>query len=132
MTDTTLAQDLQRLRRALAEARLNLRATTERHKRIQAEREVAIIAGLYGGDPKNMGANQADRDRQMTIELTHDNEYQDVSEELFRTTAAVTRLEAETEGLRDLRREREWLSRDKLADALLALPNSDVLAEVLR
>jgi hypothetical protein len=114
-----IAAELGRLRHALVEARLALRRTTENHKRVQAEREVAIIAGQYGGEPRNMGANQADRDRQMILDLSADGEYQAAAEALFDASADVLRLEAELDALLDVRRDREWYIRDHIADALI-------------
>jgi hypothetical protein len=114
-----IAPALAAVRLALADARLALRRTTETHRRVQAEREVAIIAELYGGAPKNMGSNEADRDRQMILDLSRDAEYQAASEALYRATEEVMRVEAELDELLDVRREREWSIREHIADALI-------------
>lgn len=124
-----IATELGRLRTTLVEARLTLRRITDLHKRAQAEREVAIITGMYGGEIKNMGANKEDRDRQMILDLSADEEYQAVSGELYLAAEKVMRLEAELDALLDVRRDREWAIRDHIADALVG---REMVEEVTR
>jgi hypothetical protein len=66
------------------------------------------------------GKNAEERKANLTIALATDQEHRTLCYNYEQTTTRLERCEAELEGLKDERREREWTIRARLADALIS------------
>jgi hypothetical protein len=113
--------DFATIRRDLAHAKINLRHIKDDFEKTKAQREHLIIAGMNG----TLGKNAEERERNLTIALSGDDEYQGALELLRRAEADIDLIEARLETACDERREHEWRIRGKLADALLGRVQSD-------
>lgn len=71
-----------------------------------------------GGDEKKIGANETARARALIIALADDLVYQETVQRYRNLAEAVERTEAVLEEAIDVRREREWAIRLRLAEAL--------------
>ena len=118
------------VRRDLVAARIALRNASDELASARAAAEQRAIdaavatarAGANGKkevDPeKALGANERARERALTLALADDRDYQAVRLRVRGLEEAVDLLEAELEDARDVRREREWEIRARLAEAL--------------
>ena len=117
------------VRRDLVAARIALRNASDELASARAAAEqraidAAVAAARAGAngkevDPeKALGGNERARERALTLALADDRDYQAVRLRVRALEEAVDLLEAELEDARDVRREREWEIRARLADAL--------------
>jgi hypothetical protein len=113
--------DLATIRHDLAHAKINLRRAKDQYEQTKAQREHLIIAGMNG----TLGKNAEERERNLTIALSGDDEYQGALELLRRAEADIDLIEARLETACDERRGHEWRIRGRLADALLGRVQSD-------
>lgn len=113
------------LRLALAEAKIALRQAKDAHDVSRAIAEAAAIERLNG----NAGRNEAERARNLTIELLHDDAYSNVLVLLRDCEARVDRLHAEIAVADDQIRADELRVREKLADALMGKRADDAAAD---
>ena len=118
-TDEPELRSLADLRRDLVEARAYLRHAERVMPAIKAEAEYRIISDQYDGDAKQLGANEADRARNLLVRLTEDAEYQAAVATLATAQSMAETAACELEIALDERRAREWASRDRLTTAMM-------------
>lgn len=118
---TTLAD----LRIALAETRIALRQAKDAHEVSKAIAELSAAERLNG----NLGKNEAERTRNLTVALLEDNAYSNVLILLRDCEAKVDRLAAQIAVEEDAIRLNEARIREKLADALMGRRMDDAAAD---
>ncbi len=100
------------LHQRLADARIHLRNAKDDHEKARAFAEHrAIERGVSG-------KNAEERERNLTIALAADEDYQRVLKSLRGAEAVLDKTESDLETERDQRRANEWQIRAKLADGL--------------
>jgi len=99
----------------LAEARASLRAAKDEFNVVKAESEQQYIA-----QSGSIGKNAEERDRTLIVALAANPGYIGALGNLRGYEVLVEQLEADLEKQKDQRREREWLIRAALVDALNA------------
>jgi hypothetical protein len=104
------------LRKSLALAENELRVARDAYAYQKAVSEQHVIEA-FGGE-KALGANSEARERALVLALDGDAEYGKRLHILRSREADVTLLAADLEGAKDVRREREWAIRERLAAAL--------------
>lgn len=113
--------DFPRLRTDLAHTKINLRRARDLYEQTKAQREQAVIAGLNG----TLGKNAEERERNLTIALSSDTDYQQALHTLRTAEADADLMAARVETAEDARREHEWKIRARLADALIGRVQTD-------
>jgi hypothetical protein len=108
---TTLAH----FRIALAEAKAQLRTAKDSYEVARCVAELAAIERLNG----SAGKNEAERARNLTVELLHDDTHSHVLAHLRECEADVDRLNACIAVEEDAIRAAELAARERLAEALL-------------
>ena len=104
------------LRVRLASTQVASRNAREDLRVAQARAEARAIEAA--GGEKTLGGNAESRGRALLLAVAQDSDYQDALAMVRSLEATSAILEAELEGERDRRREREWSVRLRLADAL--------------
>jgi hypothetical protein len=111
-----LLDRIQDVRTRLTETRITAREAREDFATTRAMAETRIIEKV--GGEKALGANAEARERALLPALRSDDDYIGCLAAVRELEATAERLEAELEGLRDERREREWAVRLRLVQAL--------------
>lgn len=119
-------RNIQDVRFDLAEARCKLNAVREVLRTRQPLIESELIAWFCGGDPRRLGVDQVDRQRQLAVLCDASEELHSLREAARLRGDAVIRLSAELRGRVDGRREVERQTRERLADAIMALASNSV------
>lgn len=111
---------LAELRREVAAKRAASREAEWQAKIALAMAEQRVIAAVADGDPKRLGANKEDRERELLILVNVDAAYTFARSQHLAILTELEWLTAEVEIARDARKDREIESLGRLTDALSA------------
>lgn len=125
MIDQQALNDLAHFRVALADAKAALRLAKDAYETTRAIAEVAAAERLGA----NLGRNEAERARNLTVELLHDDTHTQALAYLRERESDVDQLHARIAVEEDAIRAAELAARERLAEALLGKRADDAVLD---